>query len=410
MATAPVSPAGESDEREAFGAYVCDDETGSLIESLAREHGWPPERIHKGGIANAVRSLSVMRSPEFLIVDLSESEEPRGDISALADVCEPGTVVLAVGATNDVHLYRDLLSSGIHDYLLKPVDSGELRESVSLMLTAMAAPAAPEVEREPAEQRKIAVVGCRGGVGASTVATGLAWILAEELHREAALLDLDIQFGTAALSFDLEPGRGLADALENPNRVDSLFIDRATLKVSERLSILGSELPLAEAMTFDPAAMQHLQEELANSFQTLIVDLPRGVASAMAPSLDMYSDFVLVTDLTLAATRDTIRLLAFLEQHAPGGRVHLVASKVAPAAQQEVSQKDFEASIERELDLLVPLDVKSAVAAAKQGKTLPQAMRHSKSVNQLRQLARRFTGEAAAEEGSFVKKLLRKAK
>jgi len=410
MATAPVSPAGESDEREAFGAYVCDAETGSLIESLAREHGWPPERIHKGGIANAVRSLSVMRSPEFLIVDLSESEEPRGDISALADVCEPGTVVLAVGATNDVHLYRDLLASGIHDYLLKPVDSGELRESVSLMLTAMAAPAAPEVEREPAEQRKIAVVGCRGGVGASTVATGLAWILAEELHREAALLDLDIQFGTAALSFDLEPGRGLADALENPNRVDSLFIDRATLKVSERLSILGSELPLAEAMTFDPAAMQHLQEELANSFQTLIVDLPRGVASAMAPSLDMYSDFVLVTDLTLAATRDTIRLLAFLEQHAPGGRVHLVASKVAPAAQQEVSQKDFEASIERELDLLVPLDVKSAVAAAKQGKTLPQAMRHSKSVNQLRQLARRFAGEAAAEEGSFVKKLLRKAK
>jgi len=409
MATAAVTAAGDAEEREAFGAYVCDSETGGLIDSLAKEHGWPGERIHKGGIANAVRSLSVMRSPEFLIVDLSESEEPRGDISALADVCEPGTVVLAVGNQNDVQLYRDLIASGIHDYLLKPVDAGELRDSVSLMLSAMAAPAEPEPEPQTSEQRSIAVIGTRGGVGASMVATALGWILAEEMHTEVGLLDLDIHFGTMALAFDLEPSRGLSDALDNPSRVDSLFIDRATLKVSERLSVLGSELPLTETMAFDPTAVQHLQEELAKSFGMLIVDLPRAIAGANAPGLADFSDFVVVTDLTLAATRDTIRLLAFLKQHAPSAAVHLVANKVPPAAQQEVGQKDFEASIERELDLLIPLDVKSAVAAAKQGKTMPQAAARSKSVNQIRMLARRFAGDAASEKTSLLSKFLRKA-
>jgi len=409
MATAPETPVNDSEEREAFGAYVCDSETAALIESLAQEHGWPEERIHKGGIANAVRSLSVMRSPEFLIVDLSECEEPRADISALADVCEPGTVVLAIGSMNDVQLYRDLVASGIHDYLLKPVDPGDLRDSVSLMLSAMAAPAEPEPEPQKSTHRTIAVIGARGGVGATTIATSMGWILAEEISCETALLDLDIHFGTTALAFDLEPGRGLSDALDNPNRVDSLFIDRATLKVTERLSVLGSELPLSETMAFDPTAANHLQEELAKSFETLIVDLPRSMAGVNATGLNGFSDFVVVTDLTLAATRDTIRLLAFLKQHAPNATTHLVANKVPPTAQQEVGQKDFEASIERELDLVIPLDVKSAVAAAKEGKTLPQAAKSSKSVNQIRALARRFGGEKPDAKTSFLAKLLRKA-
>jgi len=409
MATAPVNTPGEAEEREAFGAYVCDSETGQLIEGLTQEHGWQADRIHQGGIANAVRSLSVMRSPEFLIVDLSESEDPRGDINALADVCEPGTVVLAVGTFNDVKLYRDLLASGIHDYLLKPVDSGDLRESVNLMLAAMAEPEPAEPERPAGERRRIGVIGVRGGVGASTVTTGLAWLLAEEMNQQVALLDLDIHFGTAALAFDFEPGRGLSDALDNPSRVDSLFIDRATIKVSERLHVLGSELPLSEAMTVDPAALQHLQEELGNAFETLVVDLPRVTAGLSAPGLSLYTDLILVTDLSFAGTRDTIRLLAFAKQHAPEARLHLVANKVPSAGQQEVAQKDFEASVERSLDLSLPLEVKTAVAAAKQGKPLPQAARGAKSVSQLRFLAKRFADDDAAETPSFFAKMLRRA-
>ncbi len=409
MAGATATAEMDNSEREPFGAYVSDTETAQLLEALAREQGWQAERIHKGGIANAVRSLSVMRSPEFLIVDLSESADPLADINALADVCERGTLVLAVGSMNDVRLYRDLLSSGIHDYLLKPLDPTLLRESVLLALSTMAEQPQQQAEPAPSEKRSVAVIGVRGGVGTSTLATGLSWILAEEQKVKVALLDLDLHFGTAALTFDLEPGRGLCDALENPNRVDSLFIERATLKVTDHLSVLGAEAPLGDPMTPDPAALSHLHESLSDSFDLLLLDLPRTTAGTYPGLLEPLKDLVIVTELTLAATRDTIRLLSFIKDKAPEARIHLVANKVPPLAQQEVAQKDFEASVEREIDVVIPLDCRSTLVAAKKGRPLPQAVPGAKSVKELRALARTLAGDTeAGTKTSILSKLFRK--
>src|SRR3546814_4449412 len=90
--------------------------------------GWPPEKVHKGGLRNAVQSLSVAASPNILFVDISESGDPLNDINGLAEVCEPGTVVIAAGQVNDVRLYGDLISSGLQDYLLKPFGADHLPE------------------------------------------------------------------------------------------------------------------------------------------------------------------------------------------------------------------------------------------------------------------------------------------
>src|SRR3569832_1197835 len=107
--------------REPFTAFVCDDATADMLRPVAVEHGWSPEKVNKGGLRNAVQTLSVSASPNILFVDLSESGDPLNAINALAEVCEPGTVVIAAGQVNDVRLYRDLVVSGIQDYLLKPL-------------------------------------------------------------------------------------------------------------------------------------------------------------------------------------------------------------------------------------------------------------------------------------------------
>lgn len=99
--------------RDPFSAFVCDDETLNLVRHVANDMGWSIERCNKGGLRNAVQSLSVSASPNILFVDLSESGDPINDINELAEVCEPGTVVIATGQINDVRLYRDLQASGI---------------------------------------------------------------------------------------------------------------------------------------------------------------------------------------------------------------------------------------------------------------------------------------------------------
>src|SRR3546814_12142741 len=93
-----------------------------------------------------------------------------------------------------------------------------------------------------------AVIGVRGGVGGSTVASSLAWLLAEKEHRSTALLDLDVHFGTGAMAFDLEPGRGLTDELENPSRIDGLFIERAMVRATERLAVPSAEAPMHQPL------------------------------------------------------------------------------------------------------------------------------------------------------------------
>ena len=209
--------------RDPFAAYICDDNALDVLRPVVIELGWQPEKCNKGGLRNAVQSLSVSASPAILLVDLSESGDPLNDINALAEVCEPGTVVIAIGQVNDVRLYRDLLASGIHDYLLKPLSAQQVHDALNQALAVFMAPRLGDGETAK-RHISTAVVGARGGVGASTLATSLAWLFSDTHKAATALLDLDVHFGTDALALDLEPGRGLTDAIENPSRIDGLFI------------------------------------------------------------------------------------------------------------------------------------------------------------------------------------------
>ena len=388
--------AGKLGLRDPFVAYVCDEATAEALRPIVSEQGWSPEKINKGGLRNAVQSLSVSASPQVLFVDLSESGDPLSDINALAEVCEPGTVVIAAGQVNDVRLYRDLVGSGIQDYLLKPLNPDMLRDTFGQAQALLNAPKHVEGAVERAHCA-VAVIGARGGVGASTIATSLAWLTSDKGKRTTALLDLDVHFGTGALALDLEPGRGLTDAIENPSRIDGLFIERATVKASETLAVLSAEAPINAPLLTDGSAFFQLQEEMRAAFECTIVDLPRAMLVQYPALIADVQSVVLVTEFTLAAARDTIRFLSWLKSHAPGVQVHLVANRVHPAALLEIARKDFEGSIERKVDVVLPFDQKLAAQAAKLGKPFAEAGKGSKTTQPLTDLAVTLMAEGDAE-------------
>lgn len=361
--------------RDMFQAYTCDDSTAAITRSVAVEMGWDAERVYKGGLRNAVQSLSVSASPHVLFVDMSESIDPLNDINGLAEVCEPGTIVIACGQVNDVRLYRDLLGSGIQDYLLKPLNAEHVRDAFS---AAQAAFLAPRLDGGDTHSHiATAVIGVRGGVGASTVATSLAWLLSENAKRPTALLDLDLHFGTGALTLDLEPGRGLIDAIENPSRIDGLFIERAMVRSSDTLALLSAEAPIHQPMLTDGGAFHQLEEEFRSVFGASVIDMPRHMLIQFPHLMGDYNVGVVVTEITLAGARDTIRMLSWLRSNAPQMKVIVIANKVQANA-LEISRKDFEQSIERKIDISLPYDMRLAAQAAKLGKTLAEVSKSSK--------------------------------
>jgi pilus assembly protein CpaE len=371
---APFKSAGL---RDPFSAYVCDDDTLELIRAAASDMGWPIEKCNKGGLRNAVQSLSVSASPNILFVDMSESGDPINDINALAEVCEPGTVVIAAGQVNDVRLYRDLLSSGIQDYLLKPLSLEQVRESLTMAQAMLTAPKHADMGDDK-PHHMMAVVGVRGGVGASLVSTSLAWAMSEQAGRQTALLDLDVHFGTGALTLDLEPGRGLIDAIDNPSRIDGLFIERAMVRASDKLSLLSAEAPIHQPVMTDGSAFFQLEEELRGAFEMTIVDIPRQVLIPFPHLVAEAGTILLVSDVTLAAARDTIRLLSWFKQNVPGARVVLVANKFQNAV-GELSRKEFESSIERQIDVVIPFDPKLVCQSAKLGKSYAEVCKGTKA-------------------------------
>jgi pilus assembly protein CpaE len=382
---APWKPGGIA-QREPFTAYVCDETTAEALRPVASELGWAVEKIHKGGLRNAIQSLSVSASPQILFVDLAESGDPLNDINALAEVCEPGTVVIAAGQVNDVRLYRDLVSSGIQDYLLKPLHADMLREAFGHAQALLNAPKHVEISTDR-PHCSVAVIGTRGGVGASTVATSLAWLLADKEKRATALLDLDVHFGTGALSLDLEPGRGLTDAIDNPSRIDGLFIERAMVKASEKLSVLSAEAPINAPLVTDGSAFYQLQEEMRAAFECTVVDLPRAMLIQHPQLVSDVQLAVIVTELTLASARDTIRILSWMKTNAPQTELFVLANKMHAGGQLEISRKDFEGSIERKIDYLVPFDQKLAAQAAKLGKPIVEVGKTSKTIAPITALA-----------------------
>ncbi|HET8613023.1 MAG TPA: pilus assembly protein CpaE [Sphingomonas sp.] len=395
--------------RDPFAAFVCDESTADLLRPVAIEMGWAPEKVNKGGLRNAVQTLAVAASPTILFVDMSESGDPLNDINALAEVCEPGTVVIAAGQVNDVRLYRDLLASGIQDYLLKPFSADQVREALAHAQLTLAG---PRVAEHVADRPHLAtaVIGVRGGCGASSVASSLAWILGEAEGRATALLDLDVHFGTGALSFDIEPGRGLTDAIENPSRIDGLFIERAMVKASEKLSVLSAEAPLNQPLVTDGSAFYQLQEEIKGAFEATVIDLPRHMLIQHPHLLHDVQSVIVVVEMTLASARDAIRMLSWLKANVPGTQVMIVANRMVSGSVAEISRKEFEDSIERKIDACVPYDAKLFAQAAKLGKPLAEVGKSGKTTQPIADLARRLTSasDAAAAEGQDGKSLLGK--
>ena len=408
---APWSPTRSAALRDPFIAFVCDDNSADAVRPVAVEMGWSPEKVLRGGVRAATQTLAVSASPSILLVDLSDCSDPLADINGLAEVCEPGTVVIATGLVNDVRLYRELVASGIQDYLLKPLNADLLRDAFASGQAVFNAPKS----FEPAADRPhlvTAVIGSRGGVGASTVAASLAWLFGEKDGRSTALLDLDVHFGTDALALDLEPGRGLTDAIENPSRIDGLFIERALVRVNDKLAVLSAEAPINQPLMTDGSAFYQLQEEIRAAFECTVIDLPRHMLVQHPMLVQDVNSVVLVTEVTLAAARDCIRFLSWFKTHAPQAALTLVGNRMPAAGVPELSRKDFEDSIERKLDFVIPFDQKLAAQAAKLGKPLAEAGKANKVGVALNALADRLidasgdgTAKPAAANTSLLGKL-----
>jgi pilus assembly protein CpaE len=281
--------------------YVRDHESEGIIRQGFSNLGVTSVSYTSGGVGAAIADLSRKPSPRLLVVDVSGVDDPDVRIDELAQVSEPGTSVVVIGDVNDVRLYRNLKNSGVFEYYFKPLVSNLVTATFNSILNG-------GVEKTASRTGKLVfVISVRGGSGATTLATWSAWYFAEIRRRKVLLIDLDLHGGDAALQLDAVPTHALREAIEHPERVDDLFLERAIVRVTERLGILASLEPLDEVIPWKDDVVLSLLSNLLNRFRFVFVDMPASITAELMRVLHLPSMCILVSDASLVSARDLSR-------------------------------------------------------------------------------------------------------
>lgn len=385
-------------------AFLEDDDDRKVLKDALKTLSIKGAEINKGGYREAIEHFEKNPSPEYLIVDISSSDIPISDLTTLAEVCDPDVKVMVVGSKNDVALYRDLMNMGISEYLFSPLFP-------DILTTALKNLFGEESTDKGTKSAKIgktiAFIGARGGVGTSVVANNFGAFLTHDQSRRSVLVDLDLQFGTSALYFDLKGNYGLRDVLENPSRVDQLFLERIFVPVNERFVLLSSQEDLEGDHAYTEEGINLLFGQLEKQFQYVLVDLPHQVDQLTKTVLSKAQIVVVISDPTVAGLRDTGRLLKLIGKGSDK-RIYVVLNKVGAIRKLEVSPKDFQEAMGQNLDHIIPYDDEAPILCVNQGKSLiDQETPFGDSVRELVEevLGKRRPEESGGGISGFLKRL-----
>jgi len=304
--------------------------------------------IRRGGIRAAIAAMQKSATPKVLIVDVSGEEQPLTALGDLSNVVEPDVCVLVIGEINHVDFYREVTRGlGASDYLAKPLTRDTVARHFIPFLRGHAPPTQGVLGG-----RAIGVTGVRGGVGATTIAVNLAWNFGVWMRRHSVLLDPDIHLGSAAFLLNIQPGAGLRMALEAPERIDSLLAERAAQPAADRLHVLGGEEKLAVQSNPAPGAAGVLLGALRRRYNFIIADVPFRPLQLNRDLLDLVDQRVLVMEPTLAAVRDTLRLLALPPGLEQSQRAIIVLNRVGISG--GLTRRQVEDALKMKIDVAIP--------------------------------------------------------
>jgi pilus assembly protein CpaE len=346
--------------------------------------------VEPGGIEAAVTRFSAQASPNLLILDsLMQGPAMLHHLDRLAEFIEQGTKVVIVGAVNDIALFRELMARGVSEYIVPPL------QPIDLIRTVCGLYVNPE---KPFAGRVIAVIGARGGIGASTIAHNLAWSIAERQEAGATLLDLDLSFGTAALDFNQDPPQSVADALLAPDRVDDVFLERVTTKHTQRLQMLTAPATLEREFELDPQAYEVVIERVRRTSPFVVLDLPHTWTSWVKNTLLAADDVIIVAGPDLASLRNTKNIMDLLKAMRPYDSPPTVAlSMVGVPKRPEIPQKDFAEALGSEPVASFPFDPPLYGMAANNGQMIGEVAPLAKASIALDALAASLTGRKPVE-------------
>jgi pilus assembly protein CpaE len=346
--------------------------------------------IHPGGIAAAIDLYRQAASPNLLII---ESRAAAADLDAqldtLADVCQSGTKLILIGYANDVSVYRELLARGVSEYMVAPVEPISIITAISrLYLDAGAYKLG----------RSFAFIGAKGGVGSSTIAHNVASMMARAYGRDVILADLDLAFGSASLGFNLDPTKGIAEALDDASRLDDALLERLLTKCEDHLSVLTAPATLLQCYDMEDSSFEPVIDLAQSNVPFVVLDVPHIWTSWVKQTLLAADEVVITAVPDLLSLRNAKNLLDLLRRERPNDApAKLVLNQIGVPKRSEIKPDKFAAAIQIEPIACIPFEPSSVSTAANNSQMIADVAAKSAVALSLAKIVQTITGLTSAK-------------
>jgi pilus assembly protein CpaE len=379
--------------RVSIQAFCESVETAAAIQAagedrrLAKAH----LKIQMGGMAAASEAYRAAPTPNVIILEFeTRPADILAGLDALAEVCDAGTRVIVIGRHNDVVLYRELVRRGVSDYQIAPLGTLDVVRTICGLFSA---PDAKPVGRI------LAVVGAKGGVGASTVSHNIAWAIARDLNLDSVVTDLDLAFGTAGLDFNQDPPQGIADAVFSPERIDTAFVDRLLSKCSDNLSLLAAPATLERVYDFGDEAFDSILDSLRATVPSIVLDLPHQWSGWAKRTLLAADDILIVAAPDLANLRNAKSMVDVLKAgRANDHRPFYLLNQVGVPKRPEIKAADFAKALDDEPIAVIPFDPQLFGTAANNGQMVAEVSAKHPTTEIFSHLGQLLTGRAEVKK------------
>jgi pilus assembly protein CpaE len=383
-------------------AFCENSQTAQLVESALHDRRMSKAALttHNGGIEGAVETYKANPTPNLIIV---ETAAPPHDIPAslarLAEVCDASTRVIVLGHVNDVLLYRELIRSGISEYIVLPASSQDIVTAITeLYASEGAAPIG----------RTIGFVSAKGGAGGSTVSHNVAWAIATSLRQDCLIVDMDFAFGTAGLNFNQDPPHGIADAVLANQKVDQTMLDRLMSKAANHINLLTAPATLDRTWDFEERDFEQVIEICQKSVPVIVLDIPHAWNAWTRQTLASVDEIVIVAEPDLANLRNAKNLVDAIKAMRPTeNATSLVINKQGLPRRPEISASEFASSVECNLIGQLGFDAQLFGTAANNGQMIAEVSSNAKVNEVFRSVGMHVTGRQGTSGAGKASSLLK---
>lgn len=360
-----------------------------IVPAIRRKDGVPLEK-----------ELPAQPDADLLIL---ESTDPKHDIPALAArIGKPSAAaIIMLVHKRDADVLIEAMRAGVREVVSLPLADAELEAALERIAQRQSTDLSG---RKPG--RVIAFISCKGGSGATCIATNLAYLLAAEFGKKVALIDLDLQYGDASYFVaDLPANTDISDLSRQVERLDAQLLASSMIHVVPNLHLLHAPRTPEAGADVSAPGIARIIDLARQHYDFVVLDLERTLDAVTIKALDASERIYAVMGEMVPFVRDAKRLVSALQSLGySGDKVRLILNRHERHGQIGVGQ--IEKAIGLPVHQTIPNDFQAMSESINLGIPLAKHDPRNRVVEAIRGIAGELTDGHAETSANWLKKLL----